>query len=61
MVKYVLMLLFGASILTPLAGTYAMLLAYFFVALISYKNLAALAMIIYSAYKIKVLSKNGKD
>jgi hypothetical protein len=59
MIKYIFILLFGASILTPMAGTYAMLLAYFFVALISHKNLAALALILYSAYKIKVL-RNGK-
>lgn len=60
MSKYILLLVFGCSILTALSGLYAMLLAMIFVTLIKIKDLIALVIILYASYKIYKLRKSNE-
>lgn len=60
MSKYILLLVFGCSILTAMSGLYAMLLAMIFVTLIKIKELIALIIILYASYKIYKLRKSNE-
>jgi hypothetical protein len=60
MSKYILLLIFGCSILTAMSGLYAMLLALIFVTLIKVKDLIALIIILYASYKIYKLRKSNE-
>jgi len=60
MSKYILLLVFGCSILTAMSGLYAMLLALIFVTLIKVKDLIALVIILYASYKIYKLRKSNE-
>jgi hypothetical protein len=60
MSKYILLLVFGCSILTAMSGLYAMILAMIFVTLIKIKDLISLIIILYASYKIYKLRKSNE-